>query len=402
MSRDTDHRNSTKISRRKLLQSAAFTLGALGTGKLSKILPDPHRSIQETSKYYFPFIGKNAGAARVVHTQHAGATNWDFNTSHPYYEHLSQSAVDWMVDEGIKLLTGTGSRSAAWQSLIPNFVPGQKLAIKVNFNNYYDGSEGSSINALIEPVNSLIAGLIERGFTASNISVYDVTNAWHDGGMPTRFINGCDFPGVQFVYHLGNSNPYSSTECIQFARQLVDWPEDSDRLPLANVLVNADYLINMPIAKTHSFGGVTLGFKNHFGSFEHCDYTHEYLPGYEGGINYDPNYSPLVDINSNLHIRDKTVLVVGDCLFGSWEGVDATPSPWITFGYSAPNSLFFAADPVAADCVMIDILAAETSLIANTDRYLQLASAAGLGCYERGDPWGVGYNQIAYTKSIYS
>jgi len=273
----------------------------------------------------------------------------------------------------------------------------------VNFNNYDSGgnNEGGNINALIEPVNSLIAGLIERGFTATDISIYDVTNGWHDGGMPTRFINGCDFPGVQFVYHHDNLNPYSTTEFIQFGRQLVDWPTTSDHLPLANVLVNANYLINMPIVKKHSFGGVTLGFKHHFGSFENCQFTHDYLPGYGSG-KYDNNYSPLVDINSNPHIRNKTVLVVGDCLFGNWQGVSGAPPRWSTFGNGAPNSLFFSTDPVAADCVMIDILDAETTLITNTDRYLQLASASGLGCYERGDPWGAGYNKIAYIKSINS
>jgi hypothetical protein len=397
MAQDQSNQNRKIISRRKLLQSALLSLGVVSTGKLASMLRRPLHSIQGTSTYYFPFIANKTGATRVVHTQHAGATNWDFNTSHPYHEHVSQSAVDWMVDEGVKCLTGTSSRLAAWQNIIPSFVSGQKIAIKVNFNNYSSGSEGNAINALIEPVNSLIAGLIERGFSASDISVYDVTHGWHDGGMPIRFTGGCDFPGVNFVYYLGNSNPYSATEFIQFGRQLVS----TDRLPLANVLVNADYLINMPVVKNHSYGGVTLGFKNHFGSIQHCYDTHEYLPGYGSG-KYDYNYSPLVDINNNTHIRDKTVLVVGDCLFGSRGGVAATPAPWNTFDNNSPDSLLFATDPVAADCVMTDILDAEIDLIPNADRYLQLASAAGLGCYERGDPWGTGYNKISYIKIIYA
>jgi hypothetical protein len=47
---------------------------------------------------------------------------------------------------------------------------------------------------------------------------------------------------------------------------------------------------------------------------------------------------------------------------------------------------------------MADILAAETTLLPETDHYLGLAGQAGLGVYERGDPWGAGYGQIQYVR----
>jgi hypothetical protein len=47
---------------------------------------------------------------------------------------------------------------------------------------------------------------------------------------------------------------------------------------------------------------------------------------------------------------------------------------------------------------MYDILAAETDVPENADVYLKLASDAGLGTFERGDPWGSGYSQIEYLK----
>jgi hypothetical protein len=51
---------------------------------------------------------------------------------------------------------------------------------------------------------------------------------------------------------------------------------------------------------------------------------------------------------------------------------------------------------VAVDCVMCDFLAAELTLTQGYDDYLRLASQAGLGVYERGNPRGSGYQQIQY------
>ena len=73
---------------------------------------------------------------------------------------------------------------------------------------------------------------------------------------------------------------------------------------------------------------------------------------------------------------------------------------WSTFGGALPNSLFFALDPVAIDSVMADFLRAEpgAGVFAGADDYLQLAQDAGLGTFERGDPWGGGYRAIEYRK----
>lgn len=306
-----------------------------------------------------------------------------------------------MTDEGLIRLTGTATRAAAWQTLLPNYQSGQRVAIKVNLNNCLsDGCAGQAIDALIEPVNALVRGLIERGVSATDIWVYDVTHAWHDGRMPPRFVQNCDYAGVHFSAYVGEASPYSSTEKIHFDTPS-GGPTISD-LPLCNVLVQARYLINLPIVKVHPFTGVTLGFKNHFGSFDQCHLVHKYTPGCPSEIDtcyYDTHYSPLVDINRNTHIRDKTILTVGDCLFGAWSDPTWAPLPWSTFGNGAPNTLFFSRDPVAIECVMADILAAETTLLAETDTYLKLAGAAGLGVYERGNPWSTsGYNQIDHVR----
>jgi uncharacterized protein (DUF362 family) len=161
---------------------------------------------------------------------------------------------------------------------------------------------------------------------------------------------------------------------------------------ISDVLVNATHLIDIPIMKKHGVG-VTLSFKNHLGSINDPRALHDYIE--PTGPYYSSSYNPMVEIYSNLHIQHKTQLVIGDGLFGCWRNNVAEPEPWVTFG-GAPSSLFFAVDPVAADCVMYDFLEAETSIKHYGDDYLKVAEEAGLGLYERGDPWGSGYSQIDY------
>ena len=209
--------------------------------------------------------------------------------------------------------------------------------------------------------------------------------------MPVRLVNKVAelFPGVQFQANTG----YSTTEKIHF-NVPAGKPAISDR-PICNALVNATYLINMPIMKKHG-AGVTLGFKNHFGSFDRCDLLHWSV--YLDDPAHTSTYNVLVDIYTNQHFKNKTILTIGDGLYGDRIRNYSVPSPWSTFGGHVPNSLFFAIDPVAIDCVMCDFLQAEGGIPTGSDDYLRLAATAGLGVFERGAPWGSGYQQIDYLK----
>jgi hypothetical protein len=93
-----------------------------------------------------------------------------------------------------------------------------------------------------------------------------------------------------------------------------------------------------------------------------------------------------VDIYNNTHIRDKTILTVGDALYAARiNNYNEIPSPWPSFGNQSPNSLFFSTDPVAIDSVMVDFLHEEGGVPDGSDDYLVLAAASGLGVFERWD-----------------
>jgi hypothetical protein len=336
----------------------------------------------------------------VVHAHSADATSWDYATGW-YGNYVDQAVVDAMTDRGVMALTGEATAAAAWGAILPAYTAGQKVAIKINLNNAACDSSGNVIDALPQPVNSVVRGLKAISVAESDITVYDVSNGMHQGAMPDRLVNkvAALYPGVQYdaydsscttTLHLG----YSSTEMIHF-NVPGGKPAISDR-PICNTLAGADYLINMPIMKKHGMAGVTLAFKNHFGSLEHCDFVHWSVDLGDGS--YTSVYNGLVDIYNNPHIKGKTVLTVGDGLYGArinnW---GETPSPWPTFGDQSPNSLFFSVDPVAIDSVMTDFLDAEGGVPAGSDDYLKLAAASGLGVFERWDA-SQQYHVIDYQR----
>lgn len=335
--------------------------------------------------------------SKVVHVDAANATSWDFSTGW-YGDYVNQDVVNSMVDEGVMQLTSQSSVTAAWETILPDYSPGEGIAVKVNLNNSSCLDTDNMIDALIEPVNALVRGLKAIGVQETDIWVYDASR-----GIPDRFRLRCLYPGVRFFdtgacaesAGFGNTDPDAE---IYFSHVNLTSRRITD------LLVSASYVINMPIVKDHAGSGATLSFKNHFGSINMIvgageDNLHDYI--YPSGAEYDPNYSPLVELYANSHIYNKTVLTVGDGLYGALGNTSEPPSRWTTFSNASPNSLFLATDAVAVDCVMLDILDSEPGwhpCRPGADDYLQLSADAGLGVFERGDPWGAGYSHIVYLK----
>jgi uncharacterized protein (DUF362 family) len=370
-----DARRLFNLSRRQFLKLSALLAGVAAFKPRENLLAAP-----------------TLGKPKVVHVYCVRATDWDF-LSGWWGDHVSPVVVKKMVDSGVMELTGRSSRAAAWQALLPDYVPGQRVAIKVNLNNAHSvGDSDNVIDAAIEPVNAVIAGLKDIGVAASDIWVYDAVRS-----IPTRFKDGCSYPAVHFSGD-STSNPqgFSSTQKVSFQPPPGE-PALADQ-HISNVLVNADYLINMPLMKKHGGAWVTLSFKNHFGSIEYCAALHEYTFPYEH--DYTSAYSPLVDIYKNPHFGAKTILTIGDGLFGSRGAQNSVPEPWTAFGDDSPRSLFFSQDPVAIDSVMYDFLDEEAEVRVHGDDYLPLAAQAGLGVFEHRDPGASNreewYSQIDY------
>ncbi len=325
---------------------------------------------------------------RVVQVHHPHATTWT-GLEPEYWNTVNQTAVDAMVARGMIELTGANALAEAWQVLLPQYQPGEGIAVKVNVTN--DGN--GLLDALIQTVNALARGLIARGVQPSDIWIYEPLHV-----MPARFIEGCLYPGIKFL-HKGNPSDITFDSPDPDAVIHSVTPADIPPFPLTklvDVLVRAKYVINLPMLKGHLGGaGLTLGFKHHLGSTNNPSGFHPYI--FTAGAYFRNDYNPLVDLNANPHVRNKTVLTLGDGLFGG-DRWNTPPTLFKTFGNQTPSSLFLSVDPVACDCVMADFVCAEFTIPGGAGNYLALAGQRGLGVYERGDPHGAGYHAIDFRR----
>lgn len=327
---------------------------------------------------------------RVVRVHASAAHNWNYSAS-DYWNYVNQGVVDQMVNDGLMSLTGKGSVADAWRALIPNYQAGQIVAIKVSFNN--TNSEAGSvgmIDGIAEPVNAIVSGLHQAGVPYGSIVIFDSSRV-----LPTRFTSKC-IPGVQF--RDTRDNPWGNAS-ITFHP-----PATTLTQGISNVVANAAYLINVPILKRHGMSGLSLGLKNHYGTIQKPDDIHPWSS--LASPDFSTTYSPITELNLHPHIAGKTILVVGDSVFAAFHntGDRSFPVKWETFDNQSPKSLFFATDPVAIDCVMGDLLneefiAAGRGAIPDAAfAHLSLAAQAGLGFFERGNPWLNNYGKIALVN----
>jgi hypothetical protein len=396
------------LNRRQFIQAALA--GAAGLG-LTRLGAGGAMAPGDPPPIYLPLVSNSssrpASSAQVVHVHAPAVTDWYFDYD-TYYGRtqttgvsgVSQAVVDAMVDRGVTSLLGLPETAVgeAWRRLLPGYVAGERVAIKINLNNSFscDTTTGA-VDAIAQPLNAVIRGLIQRGVRQGDIVVYDAIRFFSD-----RLYQELAYKDIHIHDRgcLGEATTWDSTD----ENALVKFFPPQGSLPgvrLSDSLINAKYLINMPIMKGHPLAGVTLGFKNHFGSTNNPSGMHDTVSTTYAHLDH---YNALVDLYSNPHIRYKTVLTVADGIYGSREYQNSPPEPWSTFGGASPCSLFFATDPVALDCVLYDLLKAERGYAqpALSGEYLRLAGNAGLGVFESGDPWkapyGSGYTQFVYHR----
>ena len=364
------------MRRREFFKNLGLGIGA-GMLSLPKILQGEQKSVI-----------KNIPSCRVVQLHDPDATFWDFSTGY-YGNYVNQGLTNTMVETGVRELTGLSNSISAWQQIMSSYHAGDKVAIRVNFNNcdsYYPSH--NMIDSVIQPINSIISGLISIGIPASDIWVYDASRI-----LPDRFTSGSFHTGVKFYdYEGGNGNQKATFNSSNPSRVVSFSNTNIPSHEITDVLINAQHLINVPLLKAHSTG-VSGSFKLHMGSLNGQTYPdlHPYL--------YDLEKNPLVDIYKNTNLKDKTRLIVGDGLFGA-KSYAATPERWSIFGNKSPNTLFFSLDPVALDTVMQDLLHTQwpTGNMSPDDHdHLHCAFTQGLGIHEHKDKNGR-YSQIDWIK----
>jgi uncharacterized protein (DUF362 family) len=144
-------------------------------------------------------------------------------------------------------------------------------------------------------------------------------------------------------------------------------------MALSKILMECDALINIPILKAHSMGGISFAMKNHYGTIN--------LPG-----DLHANMGrAIAELNALPAIRDRTRLIVGDVL----SVVGAVSGGWNS---AVPgDSILMSADPVAHDAVGLQIFT-QTAIAegGNPERATRLATP----WLESGAEVGLGTNNL--------
>jgi hypothetical protein len=309
-------------------------------------------------------IGKGNFPGRVVWCRDTNATPWDGVNGHWWDEKSTkQDVVDAMMSKNICGLTGAWRNTEAWSKIFlyynsthkrgkRGYQTGEKIAIKINCNNAYEGytDADNQIDASKQTVLSLLRQLINyAGVPQDKILFYEAIRV-----IPDRIYLPChqEFPGVLWMDSKGNNDN---------GRLPVVWRENTIQYSgetkcgtsIPQKVFEADYLINMSLMKGHISMGITLTAKNHFGSINAQDH-----PWYNPGV-----YHPFVDIIGSKYLGGKTILYIMDGLYGIRDVNDNVVKEFAAwdnlFNGQWLSSIFMSQDPVAIDAVGYDFLRSE-------------------------------------------
>lgn len=318
----------------------------------------------------------------------------------------NQTVIDEMFEKGIKALAGVDDLKEAWNMLFSYFNSqhgkgnvsyraGEKIAIKINMNNCWDAENNyakkdNDRDASPYVVKSLLRQLINVvGVPQEDIILYDASRPIPDWFYYRVYYKNYpdsmtpEFPDVNFYDNVGKEGRHK-VEASNVRIYFAEGPCKYRTLP--KCVVEADYIINMPLLKMHPINnGVTLSGKNFFGSWiEEVSDIHDYHES--GQIMGNP--APQVDLLAHKHLGGKTLIYIGDGTFGTLKDHKTIAKfQMYPFNDDWTNSLFFSQDPVAIDSVMFDFLNEEANPIEGAQNYLHQAAEPPPGVY---DPEGDG------------
>lgn len=332
---------------------------------------------------------------RVVWNRDLRATPWDGKTGNWWDEGtgIDLPVVRRMFSESLKALSNQKTDAKAWDALFRHhnrtqghgnrgYAKGEKIAIKINCNNAYEGygDADAQIDESPQTVYALLDQLVNvLGVAQELITVYEATRV-----VPDRVFNPSHkaFPAVRFVDSQGNGT--NGRFPVEYKKDAMHYSVEKSYVgvDLPTCVTEATYLINVTLMKGHPTTGVSLTAKNHYGTVNVRD--HEvYVNSHSHPMGI---YHPFVDMIGSKQLGQKTVLFVLDALYGIRDVNDPVGpfARWDTlFKGEWLASLFFSQDPLAIDSVGVDFIRAEWpwcrgtfQAIKNCDNYLHEAAQA--------------------------
>ena len=318
-------------------------------------------------------IGKGKGIhpGRVAWVHNPGVAKWDGKSGLWVEDRWNdQGKADDMISEAVMVLTGEETGSKGWDALFRDFnkkhgkgetgyKKGEKIAVKLNMNNAITHQDTIELNSSPFVTLALVRSLINEG----QVDEEDIVICEPSRAITDSIYNKIhrEFPRVRFIDNIGGDG---REKCEYYPEQIV-YSKDNGKMArgLAKCIVDADYLINSALLKTHSGPGVTLTSKNWYGATDinllwrqnaHDNISQDKRNGKRG-------YKTFVDFMGHKDLGQKTLLFVIDGTYGSRD-VNGAPNPkWMKepFNGDWACSLIVSQDEVACDAVAMDIIMGE-------------------------------------------
>lgn len=385
-----------KITRRNFLNKLLLSFVAI------LFLPKVFRLLNKDKKIAFANLNMRP---KVVRVYDKDAVVWDYKEE-KYLNFINQEVVDKMVEKGVCVLTEKNTPDKAWEIIMTEYRPGDKVAIKPNFNNVHHGYKDLFTSPQV--ISSVIKGLVEYvGVPEGDIYIYDLCRPIPYENVRNRInyeVNFVDLfepktiiEKIKLRLGLGlQCSDYSAP--VEMSNEIIDEKGRGVTCYMPKVLTQAEHLINIPIFTNHIFISSSGPLKNHFGTVRFSDYASG--PGYLHGKGIEQS---IVDINLNYHIINKTRLIIADGLIGIYgRGELNSIKKWNTFPSEdgIPNSLFFAKDPLAVESVVNDYIEEERrfhKFNILSHEHLHQGMEKGIGIHEhKNKAWN--YEKIKYIE----
>lgn len=315
--------------------------------------------------------GKGIHPGRVAWVHSPGVATWDGKTGLWVEDRWNdQQKADAMIDETIKQVTGEQTEAKAWTALFKHFnrthgrgnrgyKKGEQIAIKLNMNNAITQHDTIDLNSSPFVTLALVRSMVNHG----KVRQQDIVICEPSRAITDSIYNKIHraFPGVRFVDNIGGNG----REKCEYYKDQIEYSVDNGKMArgLAKCIVDADYLINSALLKTHSGPGVTLTSKNWYGAM---DISLFWRQNAHNNVSQDkrngkPGYKTFVDWMSHKDMGGKCMLYIIDGTYGSRD-VNGAPNPkWMgePFNGEWACSIIASQDEVACDAVAMDIIIAE-------------------------------------------
>ena len=315
--------------------------------------------------------GRGIYPGRVAWIHSPGVATWDGHTGLWVEDRWNnQRKADAMVNEAILQLTGEKTVKKGWQALFRHFnkehgkgsrgyKKGETISVKLNLNNALTHRDTIELNSSPFTTLALVRSMVYDG----GIRQQDIILCEPSRAITDSIYNKVhrEFPQVRFIDNLGGDG---REQCEYYPEQIV-YSQDNKKLArgLAKCIVDADYLINSALLKTHVGPGVTLTSKNWYGA---TDIALQWRKNAHENFSQDkrngkPGYKTFVDWMAHKDMGRKTLLFLIDGTYGSRD-VNGAPAPkWqkAPFDNDWCCSLIVSQDEVACDAVGMDLIISE-------------------------------------------